>query len=75
MKNLLFILGFTLLFSCSRNGSKSNEDILNSNVRIIDSCEYLQFETSVPGSNTYNYTITHKGNCSNLIHKKTRNHD
>lgn len=68
-KGLLMIPIFTI-FSCKVERNKSGSDILNDNIKIIDECEYIQFENGVSGSNNYNYTITHKGNCKNPIHYK-----
>lgn len=38
-------------------------------IRTIDGCEYIEFEYGLQSSNNYTYTITHKGNCKNPIHK------
>lgn len=38
------------------------------NIIIIDSCEYVEVSVN-PGWNSATYSLTHKGNCKNPIHK------
>ncbi len=38
-------------------------------IKKIDDCEYLIYETGYVGSQSYSFSITHKGNCSNPIHR------
>lgn len=67
-QKITLITILVLSTSCSNISSKSNKEILETNVRVIDDCEYLEFENASSGSQNYNYTITHKGNCKNPIH-------
>lgn len=34
-----------------------------------EGCEYIIVEYGYPGYDTYSFSITHKGNCNNPIHK------
>ena len=65
----LTILGLLCLVGCERQSSKNFPLHGGYSVRTIDGCEYIEFENSTKVSNTYSYTITHKGNCKNPIHK------
>jgi hypothetical protein len=61
MKRLFFILAVFTLFSCEQSKGKKairhNSEASNLSVVVIDTCEYLQFQ-----SHGYK-SITHKGNC------------
>ena len=35
---------------------------------VYDGCQYLVVENSMPGGNNYSFSMTHKGNCTNVIH-------
>lgn len=47
----------------------SQETANRTKVVVIDGCEYLTLTNSSPGSNSYSFAITHKGNCKNPIHR------
>lgn len=69
-KGWLFV-AFVLLmmFSCRYTGTPGDSNASpygNLKVVVIDSCEYLQNSRTSFES----YSITHKGNCSNPIHKQ-----
>ena len=36
---------------------------------VIEGCEYLVVENGMRIRNNYAFSMTHKGNCSNIIHK------
>lgn len=36
---------------------------------VIEGCEYLVVENGARIGNNYAFSMTHKGNCSNVIHK------
>ena len=37
--------------------------------RTIEGCQYIEYEYATPGMNGYVYSITHKGNCTNPVHR------
>lgn len=61
----LFLLISILMISCNVEVSKERKLIPKEHTIIIDGCEYLYFENGNKGSNNYNFTLTHKGNCNN----------
>lgn len=68
--NLIIILSILSLSSCFTETEDSNPtSVGNYSIRIIDGCEYIQVENGLTLGNNYNYTLTHKGNCKNEIHK------
>ena len=68
MKYLLLIV--ILLASCSPNGKEKVIEDNNTKPRydysvvIIGRCEYIEV------ANGHTYSITHKGDCNNLIHSE-----
>jgi len=72
MKRLFSILLLITLFSCEQSKGEKvimhNSEVSNLSVVVIDSCEYLQFQ-----SHGYK-SITHKGNCKNHPKWKKQNH-
>lgn len=44
-------------------------NISNLKVVNIEGCEYLTVENGLPWANSYSFSICHKGNCTNSIHK------
>lgn len=68
MKNIFFVLGLLLfLTSCSTNVGDVNREGDGYKIVVIDQCEYIQVNDGL--GNTRVYSLTHKGNCSNPIHK------
>jgi len=68
MKNLI-VLGVLLLASCETTVQKKSTDIeldgMGIKIYILDGCEYY----GTPGMMGNNAFLTHKGNCSNQIHR------
>jgi hypothetical protein len=64
MKYIFILL---LLMSCS---DPDNTPIVrdNYNIRTIDDCQYIEVTYAAGFSHGY-YSLTHKGNCINPIHK------
>lgn len=58
-KTFFILLVMCCLFSCNDGKSKISTDI-----QIIDGCEYIV------SRNAYGNVVSHKGNCSNPIHKQ-----
>lgn len=58
-KAFFILLVMCCLFSCNNGKGKISTD-----VRIIDGCEYIV------SRNSYGNVVSHKGNCSNPIHKQ-----
>ena len=69
MKYILGIFIVLTLTMCSRTDSNSQFDPNQYSIRIIDGCEYIEVENSTTFSDAYSYTLTHKGNCKNPIHR------
>lgn len=70
MKKIIAIFILLTYVSCqTETDSNTVYSKGNYSIRIIDGCEYIQVENAYKSSNNYNYTLTHKGNCSNPIHK------
>lgn len=66
----LSILFFALtIASCTTETGNVSYDAGNYSIRMIDGCEYIEVETGYKQASEYNYTLTHKGNCRNPIHK------
>ena len=65
MNKLLFIA--IILFSCETpKGERKMKE--GYSIIEIDGCEYIEVSYA-PGWNNGYYSITHKGNCKNEIHK------
>lgn len=66
MKNLILILSIFIFGSCQNNRYKpevSRTTSKNYNIIIIDTCEYIEFDTGIFDQRVY--SLTHKGNCKN----------
>ena len=64
MKKVLFIIVCTMgMVSCSVEGGRETGSIGDYSIKVIDGCEYIEFDMGV--GNTRVYTLTHKGNCKN----------
>lgn len=66
---LLLTLLFLLLTGCMNPkapGSTSRE-YGNFDIKQIDGCEYLEYDNGIWDQRVY--SLTHKGNCKNQIHK------
>lgn len=66
MKNLILILSIFIFGSCQNNSYKpkvSRTISKNYNIIIIDTCEYIEFDTGIFYQRVY--SVTHKGNCKN----------
>ena len=69
-----YILIAMLLVSCTSPAPSGGEYTVNNNTQptydyrvvMIDGCQYIEVDVGV-GSNS-RYTLTHKGNCNNIIH-------
>ena len=62
MKRLILLLAVCFLAGCDTNEKVS----VNSEVIIIEDCEYLTISGMSKGIAVFSFT--HKGNCSNPIH-------
>ena len=70
MKNYSLLICLILfLVSCTKQSKESKKYKDNFTIRVIDGCEYLEYEHGTTASNAYTYSITHKGDCKNQIHK------
>lgn len=69
MKTLLITIIFLIIAGCIGCEREIEKPNIEYSIRIIDGCEYIQVENSYKTANNYNYTLTHKGNCKNPIHK------
>lgn len=49
------------------NQGSANSSALNYKIVVIDSCEYIEVYEGIGQSSVY--SLTHKGNCKNPIHK------
>ena len=61
-----------MLFLCSCEQQSSNSKPIEFDeytVRMIGDCEYIEYEYGFKGGAGYSYSITHKGDCKNSIHK------
>ncbi len=72
MKKIIIIITtlIILLSSCKREQVSQNKPSINNGdpnykIEIIDGCEYIIRENNTPLSNSYSFSITHKGNCKN----------
>lgn len=63
----IFILSFMSCTTVTNNTDKKIDEHFS--IRVIDGCEYIQFENGIMTFNSYSYTLTHKGDCKNPIHK------
>ena len=65
------IISFFFVFSSCMQSSGSLPVGNGYKVRMIDGCQYIEYEYGLPATQGYSYSITHKGNCINPIHKCT----
>ena len=72
MKKALIILA-VIFVGCKQPSQKSENIGDGYYVKTIDSCQYIIYENSISVANNYSYSITHKGNCNNPIHKTYNN--
>ena len=67
LTSLIFILLFTGCHSSSQTPvQSSSKQYLNFTLRVIDGCEYLEYDINIINQRVY--SLTHKGNCKNIIH-------
>ena len=68
-KLLVFLITCTIICACnSPRGTSKTSMSDNYVVKVIDGCEYIEVDK---GMMEYRiYSLTHKGNCNNIIHKK-----
>lgn len=71
MKHLIIIILLVFVSSCDPQGGQIISKIDDYDVKIIDSCEYLQYSRLV-GTNTGVYSLTHKGNCKYCIERNKK---
>ncbi len=64
----LLVLLMALSFSCTTPTGEKRVEKDGYSVVTIDGCEYIEV-TFCAGCNNGYYSLTHKGNCSNPIHK------
>lgn len=73
MKKLIFFLLIASLICCTKptvidhNNGKSSLKSAEFTEAIHEGCEYLIYDRGVADQRVF--AITHKGNCSNIIHK------
>jgi len=78
MKKLILPLLLLSLASCNITPSPANETSTTTNgdytIKVIDSCEYIEYDGGLMDSRVY--TLTHKGNCKFCAERnKRKNHD
>ena len=67
----LAIVAAVLMIGCTPNAPGAPpiaSNIQNPRVVVIDGCEYIFADNSLPGGNNYAMALAHKGNCKNPIH-------
>lgn len=72
MKTLLVIAFCVLVAGCdsSPNGGYSGASPQSYETIVIEQCQYIQVVNGPSFANFYSYSLTHKGNCNNPIHKR-----
>lgn len=75
MKKFILLLTIISTVSCDKQSNSSNKIGNDYTIRIIDGCEYIECEYGYRGTQSYSYTLTHKGNCKNANHKCKCNGD
>lgn len=76
MKRLIISILLTVVVfgatSCSQTDDSGTTIKSSGNksykIVVIDGCQYITSENSIPMGNNYSFSITHKGNCTNHIH-------
>lgn len=68
MKKLLIILIACICFSCESPKGEGVVQRDNFTIKTIDGCEYIEVDYGILDNRVY--SLTHKGNCSNPIHRK-----
>ena len=58
----------TTIIGCSRVDME-HHSVDDVKTVVIEGCEYLVVENGARIGNNYAFSMTHKGNCSNAIHK------
>lgn len=62
-----FTVTFTVTFLLMRHSPVATA--IRTRIIVYDHCQYLVFETGQPGKSGYSFSITHKGNCTNSVHR------
>lgn len=63
------VVGFSAtIIGCSRVDVE-HHSVDDVKTVVIEGCEYLVVENGARIGNNYAFSMTHKGNCSNVIHK------
>ena len=57
------------LVGCSSRVDKDTGLINGIQVVLHEGCEYLVVENGQRGGNNYSFSLCHKGNCTNVIHR------
>jgi hypothetical protein len=65
---LIVVLITTMIYYGCQTPGGEREDKDGYSIVVIDSCEYIEVSYLVGAQSGY-YSLTHKGNCTNRIHK------
>lgn len=72
-KTILLTFGLISVLGCHNPKSPNGDSGTiygDFNIKVIDSCEYLEYDYGVFDQRVY--TLTHKGNCKNCNKKTTK---
>jgi predicted small secreted protein len=65
------LLAAVFLSSCETPQGQSVEETSNNyNIKVIDSCEYIEFDSGIFDQRVY--SLTHKGNCKFCVARHSR---
>jgi hypothetical protein len=71
MKKILLVLCILVLSSCSNSTRTIDEGKKNYTVKVIEGCEYIEFDYGY--SDMRVYSLTHKGNCKLCLERNLNN--
>ena len=77
---LMFAIGAALLITmlgCTPKVTENAAPVPQASIEglkeiTVQGCQYLVIENGIPGGNNYSLAFTHKGNCSNEVHRTQR---
>ena len=69
MKRILLAVVIGTMFGCMPQSSGSVNIGNGFTERTIEGCQYIEYESGMNDTDTHVYSITHKGNCTNPVHK------
>ncbi len=65
----LIVIGGLIVISSINGCSNLKDGKVKYQTVEIEGCEYIFLENSAPEGNNYSFSIAHKGNCKNPIHR------